>query len=68
MELIKISNTVLVNPAHISSVEFRKNKRGNELVVLLSNNRTLPVSISLTELRDQFRKSGVDAHDQFFGG
>lgn len=67
MELIRITEDVLINPERISVVEMRTRRDKKELVVHVDN-RTYHVTIPPEELLRQIKAAGIDAYDQFFRG
>ena len=67
MELISISEDVLVNPQRISVVEVVKKKSGTSLRVTVDD-RTFTVDKPVKELFAEMNKAGVDLSEQFFAG
>ena len=67
MELIQLSEDVLVNPHRISSVEITRSKSGTRLKVVIDG-RTFNVERPVKELFAEMNKAGVNLSEQFFTG
>lgn len=66
MELIPISQDVLVNPQRISVVEMRRDVEGNPSIVVVIDGRTYNLNRPPQEFLTQLNKCGVDLSKQFF--
>ena len=66
MELIKVSEDVLVNPLRISVVQMRRTKN-KSIVEVIVDGRTFTVD-SPDGLLADMKRAGVNLSDQFFAG
>ena len=67
MELVAISENVMINPEKIDSLELRKLKK-NEQLILTINGKAHFVKVDVGELLNKLKIIGIDASDQFFAG
>ena len=65
MQLIPISEDVLVNVEKISVVEIRKRKNGKSLSVTVEG-KTFEVQVDPGSLLVELKRAGVDMTKQFF--
>ncbi len=65
MQLIPISEDVLINPDKISTVEIRR-KKGNNTISVTIEGRTHEVSVNPGMLLAELKRVGVDMSKQFF--
>lgn len=65
MQLIPISEDVLVNVEKISVVEIRKKKSGNAIAVVVDG-RTFEVTVDAGLLLSELKRAGIDMTKQFF--
>ena len=67
MNLIAISEDILVNPNRISVVEVVKKKSGVNVRITVDD-KTFTVDRPVKELFAEMNKAGVDLSQQFFAG
>ena len=65
MKLIRLSDTMYVNPDYIVSVEVKKEKDGNIIVVNLED-RAVPLKVPYKTFLADLISSGVSYDGQFF--
>lgn len=67
MQLIKITDNILVNPEEISIIEFVVID-GNRHFVITVSDRQIVSNISANELLQSLIKVGIEPHSQFWAG
>ena len=67
MNLIAISEDILINPSRISVVEVVKKKSGVSVRITVDE-KTFTVDRPVKELFAEMNKAGVDLSEQFFAG
>jgi hypothetical protein len=65
MQLIPISEDILINPDKISVVEVKKRKAGT-IVAVIVDGRTYEATVNTGTLLAELRRAGVDLSNQFF--
>jgi hypothetical protein len=65
MQLIPISDDILINPDKISTVEIRKRK-GSTSIAIVVEGRTHEVTVNPGMLLAELKRVGVDMSKQFF--
>jgi hypothetical protein len=66
MQLIAISEDVLINPDKISTIQITRSKAGKSKVTIVVDDRTFEVSVAPKELLLELKRTGVDLTEQFF--
>lgn len=67
MKLIKISNTVAINPESIDAIEVGKGAN-NKMTVIHVNGKAFSTAIPPNQLRQAIELAGSDKWDGFFAG
>ena len=67
MELIPITKNLMINPELIESITLKKLTKKSILSIRI-NNITYQSDIDIQVLLKQFKKAGVNLHEQFFAG
>ena len=67
MELVAISENVMINPEKIESLELRPLNKNEQLIITV-NGKSHFVKVGVKELLNKLKIIGIDASDQFFAG
>jgi len=69
MELIPITKDIMINPELIESVELKRLTKNTILKIRVTgNSKPYQSDIDIQVLLKQFKKAGVNLHEQFFAG
>ena len=68
MDLIKISDTVLINPDKISAVEIKSIGGKLKSLTIIVEGKSYISEVAPENLLHDLIRAGVNLHDQFFAG